>query len=72
MCMYCVKRWMGKFITCIEEKFVRKRLHFSRGSSTVLRVVMIKISRLLDSCTLRDYNFDEKYYKNLPRDRLTN
>lgn len=72
MCMCFVKRWMGKFITCIEEKIVRERLHFSRGSSTVFRVVLIKISRLLDSCTLRDYNFDEKYYKNLSRDGLTN
>ena len=70
--MCFVKRWMGQFITCVEEKFVRERLHFSRGSSTVFRLIMFNISRLLDSCTLRDYNFDEKYYKNLSRDRLTN
>lgn len=70
--MCFVKRGMRKFITCMEEKLVRKRLQFSRGSSTVFRVVMIKTTRLLDSCTLRDYNFDENYYKNLSRGGLTN
>jgi superoxide dismutase, Fe-Mn family len=29
-------------------------------------------SYLLDSCHLQDYNFDEKFYKNLSGDRLTN
>jgi Fe-Mn family superoxide dismutase len=29
-------------------------------------------SHLLDSCPLQDYNFIEKIYKNLSRDRLTN
>jgi hypothetical protein len=31
----------------------------------VFSIRKIKIPRLLDSCSLRDYNFDEKNYKNL-------
>jgi hypothetical protein len=56
---------MGRFITWMRKNLAGSGSPLRQGSTTESWPALIHFSRLLDSCSLQDYNFDEKNYKNL-------